>query len=242
MLKDIHGNSRFYGVYRGVVVANDDPKGLGRLKVQVPQVLGTEVTDWAWAVHQPGVTRTVPDMGTGVFVMFEGGDPSFPIWTGSFNSGPLTYGSFYDTTNQTISSTTTAYPMLINVVDQASNVSIVDGSKITIAYPGTYNLQFSGQFKNTDTQAHDIEIWLRYNGQDYPWSSSVVSVPSKHGAVDGHVITAWNWVGTSQNPNDYVQIMWSSESTTVSMETRAAGTSPTRPAIPSLIVTLTEVK
>lgn len=86
MLKDYQGNVRFYGLYRGVVVATDDPKSLGRLKLQVPQVLLNEVTDWAYGVAQPGVTRTTPDIGSGVFVMFEGGDPSFPVWLGTFES------------------------------------------------------------------------------------------------------------------------------------------------------------
>lgn len=243
MLKDAYGNVRFYGVYRGVVVDNLDPKGLGRLKVQVPQVLLDQVTDWAWAVHQPGVLRLTPPVGEGVMVMFEGGDPSFPIWLGTFKSlstpVSISFGSFYDTTNQPAAVIDTEYAVKMNTTDQASNVSIVDNTKITIANPGTYNLQWSGQFKNTDTQAHEVTIWLKYNGVTYPQSASIITVPSKHGSASGHIIAAWNWVGTSQNPNDYVEIIWSSSSTAVSLEAYAANTVP---AVPSVIVTLTQVK
>lgn len=242
MIKDEFGSRRFFGVYRGVVVDNKDPLTKSRLRLQVPQVLGDEVTGWAWAVHQPGVVRLVPTAGEGVFVMFEGGDPSFPIWLGTFTPLSISFGSFYDTTTQTAESTSVAYPIKMNTVDQASNVTIVDDSKITIANPGTYNLQWSGQFENSDSAAHDVRVWLRYNGVDYPESNSIVTVPSKHGSINGHIIAAWNWVGTSQAPGDYVQIMWSTASTKVSLNSYAAQTSPANPAVPAVIVTLTQVK
>jgi len=78
-------DKRFYGIYRGIVFDNNDPKNLNRIKMQVPQILGNAVTGWAWGVH-PAVTATlfVPDPGTGVWVMFEGGDPNFPLWLGAF--------------------------------------------------------------------------------------------------------------------------------------------------------------
>ena len=84
MIKDNSGNRRFYGVYRGIVVDTQDPLNKGRLRLQVPQVLLEEETGWAWASYQPGVLNVLPQVGAGVFVMFEGGDPSFPIWTGTF--------------------------------------------------------------------------------------------------------------------------------------------------------------
>lgn len=86
MILDSYGNRRFYGVYRGLVTDNRDPLNKGRVKLQIPQVLATEVTDWAWGVYTPGVQHTPPNIGQGVFVQFEGGDPSFPIWTLSFDS------------------------------------------------------------------------------------------------------------------------------------------------------------
>jgi hypothetical protein len=84
MIKDSYDNARFFGVYRGVVVDNQDPMGKGRLRVQVPQVLLEEVTGWAWSVHTAGTPLVLPTSGSGVFVMFEGGDPSFPICIGTF--------------------------------------------------------------------------------------------------------------------------------------------------------------
>jgi hypothetical protein len=78
-------DKRFYGVYRGIVVDTNDPENANRLKVKVPQILGTAVTGWAWGVH-PTVTAAlfIPEPDTGVWIMFEGGDPNFPLWLGAF--------------------------------------------------------------------------------------------------------------------------------------------------------------
>lgn len=85
MIKDAYGNPRFYGIYRGVVAANNDPINSGRLKLQVPQVLSDAITEWAWPVSTPNYPLTVPPkVGQGIWVMFEGGDPSYPIWVGIF--------------------------------------------------------------------------------------------------------------------------------------------------------------
>jgi len=85
--------SRWFGKYRGTVTDTADPNEQGRLKVSVPAVLDT-VELWAMPCVPfagPGVGFfALPDPGTGVWVEFESGDPSFPIWTGCFwGSGQL---------------------------------------------------------------------------------------------------------------------------------------------------------
>lgn len=85
---------RFYGKYRGLVVENDDPEKLGRLKVKVPSVLGNNVvTGWALPCTPYGGDAErgflfIPDIGAGVWMEFEEGDPEFPIWVGTFWSKP----------------------------------------------------------------------------------------------------------------------------------------------------------
>ena len=86
MIKDSDGKIRFYGVYRGVVADTRDPLSKNRIRVQVPQVLSDQVTGWAWPISSPSNTQVVvPAVGDGVFIMFEGGDPSFPLWSGLFS-------------------------------------------------------------------------------------------------------------------------------------------------------------
>jgi uncharacterized protein involved in type VI secretion and phage assembly len=85
---------RFFGKYRAIVVDNADPEKLGRLKVQVPSVLGDEVvTGWALPCAPYGGLAdqgflAIPDVDAGVWVEFEEGDLEFPIWVGTFWSKP----------------------------------------------------------------------------------------------------------------------------------------------------------
>jgi uncharacterized protein involved in type VI secretion and phage assembly len=79
--------SHYFGKYRGTVSDNADPTSRGRLKVQVPAILDANEV-WAmpcvpYAGDGVGF-YALPEPGTGVWVEFEGGDPSFPIWTGCF--------------------------------------------------------------------------------------------------------------------------------------------------------------
>ena len=82
-------NQRTYGKYRGFVVDNADPDRRGRVKVQVPALLGDQATDWALpCVPYGGLADQgwfcVPEVGAQVWVEFEGGDLTYPIWTGTF--------------------------------------------------------------------------------------------------------------------------------------------------------------
>lgn len=78
--------TRYLGKYRGTVVNNVDPMRMGRIQVQVPDVLGSTPSSWAMpclplAGPQLGIS-VVPPVGAGVWVEFEQGDVSYPIWVG----------------------------------------------------------------------------------------------------------------------------------------------------------------
>jgi uncharacterized protein involved in type VI secretion and phage assembly len=78
----------YFGKYRGIVTNNDDPQQIGRIMVQVPDVLGTNPSAWALpcvpaAGFGSGVF-VVPPIGSSVWVEFEGGRIDLPIWTGGF--------------------------------------------------------------------------------------------------------------------------------------------------------------
>src|SRR3954471_135941 len=85
---------RYYGKYRGIVVDNQDPAKLGRLKVRVPSVLGNDVvTGWAMPCACYGGSADqgflfIPELEAGVWIEFEEGDLEFPIWAGTFWSEP----------------------------------------------------------------------------------------------------------------------------------------------------------
>ncbi len=79
--------NRFFGKYRGIVKDNNDPTNRGRIKVSVPAVL-QDLEVWAmpclpYTGNNAG-TYLIPEVNAGVWVEFEGGDPSFAIWTGGY--------------------------------------------------------------------------------------------------------------------------------------------------------------
>jgi hypothetical protein len=80
---------RFYGKYRGVVTNNLDPQNLGRIQAMVPEVWG-DAPGLSWAVPCSPYAGTmagffaVPPMGAGVWIEFEAGDVSRPIWVGGW--------------------------------------------------------------------------------------------------------------------------------------------------------------
>jgi len=153
------------------------------------------------------------------------------------------YGAFEDTTDQTATANT-ATVMTFNTTDFSNGVTVVSNSKLTVAQAGIYNLQFSVQFENTDTQEHDVTIWLRKDasgaGVDISGSAGLVGIPSSHGGINGHIIVGWNYF-ISLLANEFVEIWWSTPSTQISIQAYAAGTSPTRPSTASVVATMTFV-
>ena len=80
--------SKYYGKYRGTVLQNVDPEQRGRIQAMVPDVSGLLPSSWAMPCMpicgiQSGV-YVVPQIGSGVWIEFEQGDPDYPIWTGGF--------------------------------------------------------------------------------------------------------------------------------------------------------------
>jgi hypothetical protein len=153
------------------------------------------------------------------------------------------YGAFQDTTTQTATANT-ATVATFNTVDYVNGVSVVTSggkaSRITVAQTGLYNLQWSGQFQNTDTQLHDVSVWLRVNGTDLTGSTGLASIPNSHGGVNGHTIVGWNFF-LQLKVNEYVELYWSTDDVGVTIQAYAASTLPTRPSTASLVVTLSFV-
>ena len=158
---------------------------------------------------------------------------------GKFMNTP--HGAFQDSTDQTAANTTTAYAVTFNTTDFANGVTMASGSRITVADAGIWNLQFSIQFTNTTNASQDVDVWFRVNGTNAANSNSRFGFAPRKGASDPyHTIAAMNYF-LSLNATDYVEIMWRPTDVGVSIEQYAAGTSPTRPAVPSAIVTMSFV-
>lgn len=80
----------FYGKYRGTVSDIQDPEMMGRIKAKVPDVFGDNESGWAlpclpFGGGQMGMF-VLPDVGSMIWIEFEHGDPSRPVWVGSWFS------------------------------------------------------------------------------------------------------------------------------------------------------------
>ena len=147
------------------------------------------------------------------------------------------WGAFHDNTTQTIASTTTAYPITMNTTDGSNGVRIGSPtSRVYFDYDGIYSITFSVQFASSDSSIHNTRIWLRKNGTDITDSASETAVPNKHGSINGQIITTVNFV-LSLVAGDYLEVVWNGESTNLTVESIAPGTTPTAPRSPSIIFT-----
>lgn len=152
-----------------------------------------------------------------------------------------TYGAFQDSTTQTAVSTTAAYPITFNTTDYSAGITVVSNSRLTVTYAGVYNLQFSAQLENTINAPVDIDIWLRKNGTDVAATNSRFGLAARKNPGDPfHVIGALNYFIELQ-ASDYVELVWCTTDVGADIVAYVAGTSPTRPAIPSIIATMSFV-
>jgi hypothetical protein len=70
----------YYGIYRGSLMNTADPQMKGRVQVSVPAI-GAVSSSWA-APCREFKSASMPPVGSTVWVMFEGGDPAYPVWMG----------------------------------------------------------------------------------------------------------------------------------------------------------------
>ncbi len=115
-------------------------------------------------------------------------------------------------------------------------------TKLTVTNAGIYNLQFSAQFINTDTAAHDIDVWFRKNAATptaagIANSNSVFTIHSSHGGIDGRLIAGLNYM-IQLAAADFLEIMWHGDDLGISIATIAAGSTPTTPQSPGVIASL----
>jgi len=171
------------------------------------------------------VTQAVPEV---VIAGISG--PTGPAFPGY-------YGSFSDSTTQTIVADT-ATPMTFDTTEESDGVAIgTPTSRIVIANAGTYNIQFSAQIDKTDGGSDDVTIWLDVDGNDVARSATDLTIPNN----PGRDVAAWNWVYTF-TAGQYFRLMWSTPDNRMRLLAAGTRTGPVRPAVPSVILTVTQVQ
>lgn len=151
--------------------------------------------------------------------------------------GPQSYYlSAYSTQDQTNAGATSVNKMTYNTTDISNGVSIVSNSRITIANAGIYNIQFSAQFDKTDSGDDKVDIWLCKNGSNVANTNTEFTLVGN----SGKHVAAWNLL-VNAAAGDYFELCWHSADVNVFINYVAAQTTPTRPATPSVILTVNKV-
>lgn len=149
---------------------------------------------------------------------------------------PKWYGSFYSTQDQTNAGATSVNKVTCNVTDLSNGVTMVSNSRITIANAGTYNLQFSLQLDKSDSGTDYFDIWLCKNGQNVANTNTQFTLAGNNAKS----VAALN-LFVQAAAGDYFELCWHSDDTAVFLNYVAAGSNPTRPAIPSAIITVNQI-
>jgi hypothetical protein len=110
-------------------------------------------------------------------------------------------------------------------------------SCITVENTGVYNIQFSAQLDIKESKGSSIDIWLAKSGKDIPWSNTRNWLSGD----DAKQVAAWNFV-ISLESREFIEIYWSSADDQAQLFSETDLVNPTRPGIPSVILTVTQVR
>lgn len=153
----------------------------------------------------------------------------------------LPYGSFYDTTTQSATANTPT-AVTFDTTTTARHAYIgTPTSRIVFDADGLTSIMFSIQLSNPSTTTDDdIYVWLRKNGVDVPYTSSAITVPKRHGGIDGTALLAVNFFETFA-PSDYLELYWLTTTGATQIKTIPASVSPARPASPGVVLTVSQI-
>ena len=228
-------------------LAKDNTYGsvfVGRHNAQDGNRAKTAETIFAVGTGNASVNKTgfLIDSGSNTFV--EGTlnvSGSLTVQSGStfFANGNRQFnvGAFSSLISQS-GSANVSQSMNFGTTDISNGVSIVSNSRITLANAGTYNIQFSAQIDRVAGSGTDTAyIWLKKNGSNVVGSAGAITISG--GALAAKTISSWNYVVDSA-AGDYYELVW--QATDSNIQLIAATATGNIPSIPSIILTVTQVR
>ncbi len=142
--------------------------------------------------------------------------------------------------DQANAGTTVANTLTYNQPVILNGIEVRNGGELWFEQAGQYLVTFTLQVSNRGNAAQVFEVWAAYDGSNYPLSNTRFDIPARKSLSDwSHIVPAITGIFTVQDPSaEYLSIKWWADSTDVFIESYPANTSPTRPAIPSVIMTV----
>jgi hypothetical protein len=148
------------------------------------------------------------------------------------------YGAWRSTEDQAAETINTATAVTLNQPDVTGRgIEVVDDTKITVNATGIYELSASFQLSNATGQLHNVKLWVRVQDVDFPNSARIVYVPTQHAGGPGHATLGASYF-FPLNAGQHAQVMWSTPSLDVTLETIAADGGP---AVPSVFLTMARI-
>jgi hypothetical protein len=142
--------------------------------------------------------------------------------------------------DQTSAGITSANILTYNQPVITQGVEVRNGGELWFEQPGQYLVTFTLQVSNRSNAVQEFEVWAGFNGSNYPLSNTRFDIPARKSSdIWAHVVPAITGIFTVSDPSaEYLTIKWWASSVDVFLEHYAANTNPTRPAIPSVIMTI----
>lgn len=161
---------------------------------------------------------------------------------GPQNSGgiSLPQAMLISNVDQDLTSTTTEELLTYDVVAFSNGIRVVDNSKIYVPCAGQYLVTFTLQVSNRSNAVQEFEVWAKDTGVNYPSSRTRFDIAArKDSSTWAHIVPAITGIFTVDDAaNDYLELAWWASSTDVFIEHYDADINPTRPEIPSIILTI----
>lgn len=153
------------------------------------------------------------------------------------------YALLMNTVSQTNAGPTVANVVPYNQSVLARGVEVRSGNQIWFDMPGQYQVSVELQLSNRSNATQEVDVWVREDGTNYPFSNLKYDVPPRKSAsVWGHTVVSFSGIFTVTDPETkYMSVVWHSGSTDIFLEAYPAAVSPTRPETPSAVVTVSMV-
>ena len=210
----------------------------------------TAATSSYLTAHQDTGSLMVTGSLSGSSLVFEKGDTTTfdidlsstfitPSQTGSFVESA--YISLYSSASQPLAVSGAAQPVTFTSVWANNGITLESGSRLVMAEPGVYNFSFVAQVGNSDNAVHDSWFWIKYNGNNFPNSTTQMTLqPRKSSGEPSAQLMTVDIVGVNQVPNGYIELYWTGDQATVTSLTETPATSII-PETPSVIANIVRV-
>jgi hypothetical protein len=217
--------------------ASYSPEQFDQLVRSLEQVIFQLNTSYTPVVTQDtAAAATWMSAGSGAGGGFAGGVRGFQLSNGMLQP----HAMLLSDADQTSAGITSENLLTFDTVALTNGIRVVDNTKIYVPCSGQYLVTFTLQVTNRSNAAAEFEVWAKDTGVNYPLSNTRFDIPARKTAlIWAHVVPAITGIFTVTDPAvNYLQLAWWSDNVDVYVENYVAGTSPTRPAIPSVILTI----